>query len=102
MYSCAVQMSGRCFGTTIGYRGVCSRCYEELVGLGIICQGDGFKDFPFWLQEMIRCQDKEDHIQVRHPTKKYSEEVLDENQGSTRQYLGPGCFKLKSLPALED
>ncbi len=91
MYSCAINISkdkageSNCFGTNIGYRGICTNCYNYLVKVGIIADGDKFSDFPEWLQELIRNQDSYDHIEDRHPLENYSEteenHILGNNKG---------------------
>jgi hypothetical protein len=73
MYTCAIEVSPKCFGTNVGHRGICSNCYKQLVKEGIIKDGDKFEDFPLWLQEVIRTQDALDHSESRHPTENYSE-----------------------------
>lgn len=91
-YTCALQLAG-CYETTIGFRGICSNCYNILVESGEIDSGDKFSDFPEWLQKEIRYSDSEDHRQIRHPEEEYEEEFISE----TRIPLGEGCYKSKKL-----
>lgn len=110
-YNCALHVATKevdgevielCYGTTIGRRGICSKCYKTLVNKELIKQGDTFKDFPLWLQDLIRYQDKEDHAQVRHPVEEYSEETLDSGNTATRLNLGNGGFKLRKMSTSTD
>lgn len=94
MYRCAVNLSKNCYGTNLGYRGMCSNCYKQLVEEGLIKQGDKFDDFPAWLQAMIRFQDAEDHENARHPLEDYSEVVENQLEGNNtgRKYAKmPSC-----------
>lgn len=100
-YSCAIQFEG-CYETTIGFRGICLNCYNILKDKGVIKKGDKFHDFPLWLKEMIRLEDNENHIQVRHPMESYDdyEEILIGNElpTDTRIHLGvEGCYKGRKL-----
>lgn len=58
---------------TLPRRGICSRCYNQLVRDGVIIEGE---NFPDWLNEAIRMQDRADHFEDRHP-EECSEEMME-------------------------
>lgn len=53
MNNCAVNFDGCKQTTPNGRRGICSKCYKQLLEEGLIVEGE---PFPDWLLELIRIQ----------------------------------------------
>lgn len=80
MNTCSIQISKRC-NIYIYKRGICSRCWKELVSSGLIQKG---VDYPRWLKDVIRIQDAFDHYGERRSQEESLEEKIDKELDLTK------------------